>query len=373
MYYDDTDWFDEWTVITRTTGNWKEGNTYENCTDIYIPTTVGANIPMQKVTASDDDNKVGVVKGLIDVNRFNSILSAKNYLNYDFTTANIVGTIKSSAVSDNYLAYLPAEANAEGNNIVNGTNCEQYNLADDGTEIKVSKIFTAKNIDYTRNISANKFYSITLPFNFADKENYFSRTSTFKSCFIDSKDRLKARFTTAEWKANMPMFCMANTTTSVITLSNIQGIQVEKTEAKSWAGDEDLGVSGKFNGNYTPIAKKDLTDAYIISLNGDAGKMPISSERLKPGRAYITVDKSTAAKYDNASIEFVDEDGTVETIEVDGATTGIDGVTEDENAIVANSQFVSVDGKSSTTPNKGINIVKNTLKNGKTSTKKVLY
>ena len=101
--------------------------------------------------------------------------------------------------------------------------------------------------------------------------------------------------------------------------------------------------------------------------------MPISSERLKPGRAYITVDKSTTAKYDNASIEFVDEDGTVETIEVDGATTGIDGVTEDENAIVANSQFVSVDGKSSTTPNKGINIVKNTLKNGKTSTKKVLY
>ena len=360
-------------LIDATTGNWKEGTTYLNCTDNFIPTYIGSNIPLPTTTASDEDSKVGIVSGLVDLARFNNIVAGKAFLNYDFTGTTIVGTIKSSAVSDNYLAYLPAEANAEGNNIVNGTNCEQYNLADDGTEIKVSKRFTAKNIDYTRNISANKFYSITLPFNFADKENYFSRTSTFKSCFLDSKDRLKARFTTAEWKANMPMFCMAHTTTSVITLSNIQGIQVEKTEAKSWAGDEDLGVSGKFNGNYTPIAKKDLTDAYIISLNGDAGKMPISSERLKPGRAYITVDKSTAAKYDNASIEFVDEDGTVETIEVDGATTGIDGVTEDENAIVANSQFVSVDGKSSTTPNKGINIVKNTLKNGKTSTKKVLY
>ena len=363
----------KWTMIETTNGYYKTGETYYQCVDTYVPTTVGANITMPIVGASAADNKVGIVTGVIDVARFNSIVSAKNYLNYDFTTANIVGTIKSSSVTDNYLAYFIAEANAEGNNIVNGANCENYNIADDGTEIKVYKQFSAKNIDYTRNISAGKYYSITVPFDFTNKSDYFSRTSTFKSCYTNSKNELKARYTIGVWEANMPMFCKANATTSVLSLSNLQGIQVKETIAKSWAGDEDLGVKGHYTGNYQPIAKGDLEDAYIISLTGDAGKMPINSERLKPGRAYITVDKSTAAKFDNISIELVDEDGTVETIDVNEETTGIDGVTENATTEVENSQFASVDGKISSTPNKGINIVKSTLKNGKTSTKKVVY
>ena len=71
-------------------------------------------------------------------------------------------------------------------------------------------------------------------------------------------------------------------------------------------------------------------------------------------------------------VEFIDEDGTVEVLEVNGETTGIDGVTDSSDEAVI-SQFVTVDGKASTTPVKGLNIVKSTLKNGKTSTKKVVY
>ena len=375
MYYDDTDWFDEWTVITRTTGNWKEGNTYENCTDIYVPTTIGGEIKMHKVDASDDDNKVGVVTGLIDTNRFNSILSAKNYLNYDFTTANIVGTIKSSDVSDNHLAYFVEEANAEGDNIINGERCNNYKIADDGTEIKVYKAFNAKNIDYTRNLTAGNYYAITLPFKLDNPSDYFDRTSTFTSCNIvkTGADPL-VTFTIAAWEANMPMLCKANKSVGFINLYNTNGIQVDKTVAKSKASDANSNEPAKFNGTYKPVAKEDLTKAYIVGLDGTFGRMPVNSTRLKPCRAYITLDnESSAAKYDNATIQIVDEDGTVEILETSGEATGIDGVTDGANAEVTNSQFVSVDGIVSTTPVKGLNIIKSTLKNGKTSTKKVVY
>ena len=374
MYYFDEEYLDEWTLITRTTGYWKEGNTFENCTDIFIPTSIGANITLPEINPADDDNKVGIVTGLIDTQRFNSILSAKNYLNYDFTNACIVGTIKSSSVSDNYLAYFRAEANAEGANIINGTVCENYNLADDGTEIKVYKPFNAKNIDYTRNITAGNYYTITVPFNFQNKSDYFNRTSTFTSCTIEG-DKTKVKFTLAEWEANMPMLCKANTTTSVLSLSSTQGIEVKKSIAKSWGGDELSSEPAKFNGNYEAKPKAELADAWIVGLSGTFGRMPVNSTQLKPGRAYITLNKYSAAKLDNAIVEFIDEDGTVEVLEVNGETTGIDGIdgiADSSNEVVA-SQFVTLDGKVSTTPVKGLNIVKSVNKNGQITTKKVVY
>ena len=103
--------------------------------------------------------------------------------------------------------------------------------------------------------------------------------------------------------------------------------------------------------------------------------MPVNSTQLKPGRAYITLDKYSAAKLDNAIVEFIDEDGTVEVLEVNGETTGIDGIdgiTDSSNEVVA-SQFVTLDGKVSTTPVKGLNIVKSVNKNGQITTKKVVY
>ena len=306
--------------------------------------------------------------------RFNNVVLGKAYLNYDFTGTTIVGTINSSSVGANRLAYFADGISAEGVNIINGTNCENYELADDGTEIKVSKAFNAKNIDYTRNITAGNYYTITVPFNFQNKSDYFNRTSTFTSCNIEG-DKTKVKFTLAEWEANMPMLCKANTTTSVLSLSSTQGIEVKKSIAKSWSGDEASSVPAKFNGNYEAKPKAELADAWIVGLSGTFGRMPVNSTQLKPGRAYITLDKYSAAKLDNAIVEFIDEDGTVEVLEVNGETTGIDGIdgiADSSNEVVA-SQFVTLDGKVSTTPVKGLNIVKSVNKNGQITTKKVVY
>ena len=361
-------------LINATTGNWKEGTTYLNCTDNFIPTYIGSNIPLPTTTASDEDSKVGIVSGLVDLARFNNIVAGKAFLNYDFTGTTIVGSINSSSVGANRLAYFADGISAEGVNIINGTNCENYELADDGTEIKVYKPFNAKNIDYSRNITAGNYYTITVPFNFQNKSDYFNRTSTFTSCNIEG-DKTKVKFTLAEWEANMPMLCKANTTTSVLSLSSTQGIEVKKSIAKSWSGDELSSEPAKFNGNYEAKPKAELADAWIVGLSGTFGRMPVNSTQLKPGRAYITLDKYSAAKLDNAIVEFIDEDGTVEVLEVNGETTGIDGIdgiADSSNEVVA-SQFVTLDGKVSTTPVKGLNIVKSVNKNGQITTKKVVY
>ena len=355
-------------LIDATTGNWKEGTTYLNCTDNFIPTYIGSNIPLP---TTDEDSKVGIVSGLVDLARFNNIVAGKAFLNYDFTGTTIVGSINSSTVGANRLAYFADGISAEGVNIINGTSCENYELADDGTEIKVSKAFNAKNIDYTRNITAGNYYTITVPFNFQNKSDYFNRTSTFTSC-NKVGDKTQVKFTLGEWEANMPMLCKANTSTSVMSLSSTQGIEVKKSVAKSWSGDELSSEPAKFNGNYEAKTKEELADAYIVGLSGTFGKMPVNSTRLKPGRAYITLDKNSAAKLENAIVEFVDEEGTVEVLEFNGETTGIDGVTDSADEVM-DSQFVSIDGKVATTPVKGINIVKSTLKNGQTTTKKVVY
>ena len=362
-------------LINATTGNWKEGTTYLNCTDNFIPTYIGSNIPLPTTTASDEDSKVGIVSGLVDLARFNNIVAGKAFLNYDFTGTTIVGSINSSTVGANRLAYFTEGISAEGDNIVNGERCNNYKIADDGTEIKVSKSFSAKNIDYTRNLTYGNYYTVTVPFKLDNPSDYFDRASTFTSCNIDKPgaDPL-VTFTIAAWDANMPMLCKANKTTSLINLYNTNGIQIYQTEAKSKASDNNSNEPAKFNGTYKAIPKADLANAFIVGLNGEFGRMPLNSTRLKPCRAYITLDNAaSAAKFDNATIQIIDEDGTVEILETSEETTGIDGVTENANAEVVSSQFVSVDGKASTTPVKGLNIVKTTLKNGKTSTKKVVY
>lgn len=361
----------EYEVVCNITGIYKAYTEFDNCEDVIIPSAISDGIEAPEVNVIDS---VAYVTGLIDDSRAETMIGKYKSLNYDFTQATVIGQVAYD-VPDNKLFYFAEDINASGKNIVVGSSCESYNLKDDGTEVKVYKAFNAKNIDYTRNISAGKYYTITVPFDFARKSKYFDRTSIFTSCNVKSGSDPLVTFTTTDtWEANMPMLCKANATTSVMSLSSTQGIEVTVTEPMSWSSDANSNEPAKFNGTYKPVAKEDLTKAYIVGLDGTFGRMPVNSTRLKPCRAYITLDnESSAAKYDNATIQIVDEDGTVEILETSEEATGIDGVIDGANAEVTNSQFVSVDGKVSTTPVKGLNIVKSTLKNGKTSTKKVVY
>lgn len=113
LYYIDAPNAVDVILIDATTGNWKEGTTYLNCTDNFIPTYIGSNIPSPTTTASDEDSRVGIVSGLVNNGLVKEILdnTSYNYVNYDFYNASVIGTI-SANINDNRIAYFNEGVNA---------------------------------------------------------------------------------------------------------------------------------------------------------------------------------------------------------------------------------------------------------------------
>ena len=92
---------------------------------------------------------------------------------------------------------------------------------------------------------------------------------------------------------------------------------------------------------------------------------------MKPGRCYLTrEDPDNFAKIADATIEIMDEDGSVEIVEADEAVTAIDGVVNGE---VVSVQYISVNGQVSNQPFSGINLVKKTFEDGSVETSKVVF
>ena len=92
---------------------------------------------------------------------------------------------------------------------------------------------------------------------------------------------------------------------------------------------------------------------------------------MKPGRCYLSYNNNSGnAKVENATIEIVDEDGSVENVILDEAVTAIDGVVNGE---VVSIQYISVDGQISNEPFNGINLVKKTFEDGSVETTKVVF
>lgn len=308
LYYIDAPNAVDVILIDATTGNWKEGTTYLNCTDNFIPTYIGSNIPSPTTTESDEDSKVGIVSGLVDNGKVEEILdnTSYNYVNYDFTNATVLGTL-SVDIEDNRVAYFNEGVNVSntgGQNIVVGNYCRSYVISDNNQEIFVSKAFSAGESQYKRTFTPDTYGTIVLPFAVNNPSNVFVRQAVFTDY---SAGENKMTFTCTSMIApNTPhLFKVLPTVTGESTLSGPVNGTVEKTaEAKS-----PIFEGAQFAGTFEGLRAEDASQVYVV---GAVGKIGRTTKALKPSRCYFTRKDpgNFARSFGGATIEFIDEDGT---------------------------------------------------------------
>ena len=304
LYYIDAPNAVDVILIDATTGNWKEGTTYLNCTDNFIPTYIGSNIPSPTTTESDEDSKVGIVSGLVDNGKVEEILANDDYkyLNFDFTNANIIGSVATD-IHDNRIAYFAKNTDATGQNIVVGSTCESYVISDNGQEIYVNKAFSAGESQYKRTFTHDTYGTIVLPFAVNNPSNVFERQAVFTG--YSSAENKMTFSCTSMIAPNTPHLFKVLPVTGESTLYGPVNGTIEKTaEAKS-AKYEGAQFAGTFEGLPAEIASQ----VYVV---GAVGKIGRTTKALKPGRCYFTRENpdNLARSFDGTTIEFIDEDGT---------------------------------------------------------------
>lgn len=356
LYYIDAPNAVDVILIDATTGNWKEGTTYLNCTDNFIPTYIGSNIPLPNV---DGDGKVGYVSGVVDNGKVEEILANTSYayVNYDFTNASVLGTI-SANINDNRIAYFNEGVNVSntgGQNIVVGNYCRSYVISDNNQEIFVSKAFSAGESQYKRTFTPDTYGTIVLPFSVNNTGSMFVKQAVLTD--YDSNEN-KLTFTSSAMIApNTPYLFKALSTVSgeSIFYGPVNGTVEATTEAKSPKYDGAQFI-GTFEGLAAPA--EGVSNYYVV---GSTGKIGRTKKALKPGRCYFTREVNTNASGFNPTVVFIDEDG---------SATAIDSVATEETVSV---QYLSVNGQISSQPFSGVNIVKKTFKDGSVKTSKVVF
>lgn len=358
----------EYTCITEVKGSVSEKITWDQCTDELTPTEISDDLKWDVTTSG----KVGVVTGIVNQARIQEAI-ARGERNFDFTGALVLGSVNVN-VPANKLAYFPqyrddeeeTSFNATGTNIVKGTQCANYIIKDNGEEIYVNKGFTASNATYERDFKAGTYGTIVLPFMAVNTNETFERLARLNN--YDAVANKISCITDVSIGANTPYLVQIN--------SNADGIY--ETDAKVVAtGNPKSGVYNGLQlvGSYAPIAGSALTNNYIFSTTGVIGRLNVNST-LKPGRCYFnyTPASSSSAKITNATIEIMDEEGSIVDFiapNFDEEATDIDGVVE--NSKVVSVQYISANGQISNAPVKGMNLVKKTYADGTVETTKVAY
>ena len=291
-------------LIDATTGNWKEGTTYLNCTDNFIPTYIGSNIPSPTTTESDEDSKVGIVSGLVDNGKVEEILANDDYkyLNYDFTNATVLGTL-SVDIEDNRVAYFKEGVNVSntgGQNIVVGNTCSSYVISDNNQEIFVSKAFSAGESQYKRSFTPDTYGTIVLPFSVSNPGNIFIRQAVFTG--YSSAENKMTFSCTSMIAPNTPHLFKA--VTGETLYGPVNGT-IEATAEANSAKYEGAQFAGTFEG----LPAEKVSQVYVVGAVGKIGK---TTKALKPGRCYFTREDpdNFARSFDGTTIEFIDEDGT---------------------------------------------------------------
>lgn len=302
LYYIDAPNAVDVILIDATTGNWKEGTTYLNCTDNFIPTYIGSNIPLPTV---DGDGKVGYVHGVVNNGKVEEILANDDYkyLNFDFTNANILGSVATD-IHDNRIAYFAKNTDATGQNIVVGSTCESYVISDNGQEIFVNKSFAAEESQYKRTFTHDTYGTIVLPFAVNNPSNVFERQAVFTG-YSSAENKMTFSCTSMIAPNTPHLFKVLPTVSGESTLYGPVNGTIEKTaEAKS-AKYEGAQFAGTFEG----LRAEDVSQVYVV---GAAGKIGRTKKALKPGRCYFTREDpdNFARSFDGTTIEFIDEDGT---------------------------------------------------------------
>ncbi len=339
-----------------------QGTIYTNCFDTYEPTRVSPELFSDNDLSVSADGKVCTVTGYVDQYRIAEIITdnnkSKNCLNYDFSQAVTLGEV-SYDMTDNKIAYFSKNTAVSGQNIVIGSNCENYTISAD-KEIYVYKRFSAEDATYNRNFTANAYGTIVLPFVISNTSNAFVK---------------QAELTDYDPAANKLTFTKSPTLTANVPYM----FKVNSTGASALYGDPNTPVyatapavspevnGAQFVGTFKRLTAEETSGLYIVTTAGDISK---SNAALKPSRCYLTRNDENGAKMTNATIEIIDEEGNVEIVEVDKEVTAIDDI---DNGEVVSVKYISVNGQISNEPVSGLNIVKKTYANGVVETSKMTF
>lgn len=338
------------------------GTTYTNCTDIYEPTRVSPELFSDNDLSISENGKVCTVTGYVDQYRIADIITdnskSKNCLNFDFTQAIALGEV-SYDMTDNKIAYFSKNTAVSGQNIVIGSNCENYTISAD-KEIYVYKKFSAEDATYNRNFTANAYGTIVLPFVISNTSN-----ALVKQAELTDYDPAANKLTFTKsptLTANVPYMFKVNSTGA----SALYGDPNTPVYATATAASPEVN-GAQFVGTFTRLTAEQTSGLYIVTTAGDISK---SNAALKPSRCYLTRNDENGAKMTNATIEIIDEEGNVEIVEVDPEVTAIDDI---DNGEVVSVKYISVNGQISNEPVNGLNIVKKTYANGVVETSKMTF
>lgn len=337
--------------ILNIDGDYARGTIYNNCYATYNPVGIVDGYQTYTITG---DGKVGFVHGVVDDGKVEEILSNINYtyLNYDFTDVSIIGSVATDII-DNRLAYFNKNTDVTGQNVVVGTTCESYVIADNGQEIYVDKSFAAEESKYRRTFTPDSYGTIVLPFSVNNTGSMFVKQAVLTD--YDSNEN-KLTFTSSAMIApNTPYLFKALSTVSGESTfyGQVNGTVEATTEANSPKYD-----GAQFIGTFEGLAAEEVSNYYVV---GSTGKIGRTKNSLKPGRCYFTREVNTNASAFNPTVVFIDEDG---------SATAIDSVATEETVSV---QYLSVNGQISSQPFSGVNIVKKTFKDGSVKTSKVVF
>lgn len=357
--------------ILEVTGVYAKGTTYSNSSITYNP--VGIAEGYQSYTV-DGDGKVGYVHGVVDDGKVEEILSNTNYtyLNYDFTDVSILGSVATDII-DNRIAYFNKNTDVTGQNIVVGTTCESYVIADNGQEIFVNKSFAAEESQYKRTFSPDSYGTIVLPFTVSGTGNIFVKQAKLTGYVPgpDNESSITNKLTFTSTEAIAP-----NTPYLYKTLATVSGESIFFGDTNGTVKATEEAKSANFNGaqfvgTFEGLSAEEASNVYVVGMVGGVGKIGKTKKALKPGRCYFTYESTNNAKaMENVTIEIIDEDGSVETVDVDKTVTAIDGVVNGE---VVSVQYISANGQISNEPFSGINLVKKTFEDGSVETSKVIF
>ena len=357
--------------ILNVNGEYTRGVVYSNSFVTYNPVGIADGTASYTV---DGDGKVGYVHGVVDDGKVEEILSNTNYtyLNYDFTDVSILGSVATDII-DNRIAYFNKNTDVTGQNIVVGTTCESYVIADNGQEIFVNKSFAAEESQYKRTFSPDSYGTIVLPFTVSGTGNIFVKQAKLTGYVPgpDNESSITNKLTFTSTEAIAP-----NTPYLYKTLATVSGESIFFGDTNGTVKATEEAKSANFNGaqfvgTFEGLSAEEASNVYVVGMVGGVGKIGKTKKALKPGRCYFTYESTNNAKaMENVTIEIIDEDGSVETVDVDKTVTAIDGVVNGE---VVSVQYISANGQISNEPFSGINLVKKTFEDGSVETSKVIF
>lgn len=371
LYYARTSKKGNFMPILNVDGDYASGVTYSNSYVTYKPAGIVDGFQTYTITG---DGKVGYVHGVVDDGKVEEILSNTNYtyLNYDFTDVSILGSVATDII-DNRIAYFNKNTDVTGQNIVVGTTCESYVIADNGQEIYVNKSFAAEESQYKRTFSPDSYGTIVLPFTVSGTGNIFVKQAKLTGYVPgpDNESSITNKLTFTSTEAIAP-----NTPYLYKTLGTVSGESIFFGDTNGTVKATEEAKSANFNGaqfvgTFEGLSAEEASNVYVVGMVGGVGKIGKTKKALKPGRCYFTYESTNNAKaMENVTIEIIDEDGSVETVDVDKTVTAIDGVVNGE---VVSVQYISANGQISNEPFSGINLVKKTFEDGSVETSKVIF